>query len=120
MSRRFGGQSCAATSRRLDSAARGSSPRRSWRTTMPHVRDKGEGTIYLRADSLRWTAAVTMHGKRATKPCPHKHRMNERRECAESRANLVELLRLRDVRAPAGGHRLTLGQYLRGWLDDVR
>jgi integrase len=88
---------------------------------MPDVRDKGEGTIYLRADSLRWTAAVTMHdGKRPTLGCSHRHRPNDRRPCPESRANLTELVRLRDVRAPSDGHRLTVGQYLQRWLEDVR
>jgi integrase len=84
------------------------------------VRGHNEGSIFHRkADSHR-VATVTMpDGKRPTLACPHRHRPSDR-DCPESKANLAELLRLRDHRAPAGGHTLTLGKYLQRWLDDVR
>src|SRR4051812_45852774 len=94
----------------------------SGRATMPTVRRHREGTIYLRADNLRWTAAVTMPvGSRPTLACHHDdHRPSDRRPCDEAKANLAELLRLREARAPADAHLLTVGQYLGGWLDRVR
>lgn len=88
---------------------------------MSDVRDRNAGSLYLRLDSLRWTAAVSMNGKRPTLACSHlDHRRSETKPCAEAKANLAELIRLRDARAPADGHLLTLGQYLRRWLEDVR
>jgi integrase len=63
---------------------------------------------------------VTMpNGKRPTLSCPHRHRPSDR-DCPEVKANLAELLRLRDHHAPAGGHTLTLGAFLTAWLADVR
>lgn len=88
---------------------------------MQDVRGHNQGSIFLRADSRRWTASVTMpDGRRPTLPCPHKHRPGDKRPCDEARANLAELIRLRDVRAPVDGHRTTVGQFLGRWLDDVR
>lgn len=84
------------------------------------VRGHNEGSIFHRKADLHQVATVTMpNGKRPTLACPHKHRPSDR-DCPESKANLVELLRLRDHRAPDGGHTLTLGKYLQRWLDDVR
>lgn len=84
------------------------------------VRGHNEGSIFHRAADSHRVATVTMpNGKRPTLACPHKHRPSDR-DCPESKANLVELLRLRDYGAPVAGHTLTLGKYLQGWLEDVR
>jgi integrase len=87
---------------------------------MTLVRGHNEGSIFWRKSDRHKVAQVTMPDRsRPTLACPHKHRSSDR-DCAETKANLVELLRLRDHGAPAGGHTLTLGAYLRGWLVDVR
>jgi integrase len=87
---------------------------------MPAVRGHNEGSIFHRKADGHRVATVSMpNGKRPTLSCPHVHRPSDR-DCPESKANLVELLRLRDHGAPAGGHTLTLGAYLTGWLADVR
>lgn len=87
---------------------------------MPVVRGHNDGSIFHRRADQHQVATVTMpNGKRPTLSCPHRHRPSDR-DCQEARDNLAELLRLRDHRAPPGGHTLTLGQYLRRWLDDVR
>ena len=84
------------------------------------VRGHNEGTIYQRAADKHRVAQVTMpNGKRPTLACPHVHRPSDR-DCPEAKANLAELLRLRDQHAPAGGHTLTLGAFLNGWLASVR
>jgi integrase len=84
------------------------------------VRGHNEGSIFHRKADGHRVATVSMpNGKRPTLSCPHVHRPSDR-DCPESKANLVELLRLRDHGAPAGGHTLTLGAYLTGWLADVR
>jgi integrase len=84
------------------------------------VRSHNEGTVFFRAKDRHMVASVSMpNGKRPTLACPHKHRPSDR-DCPESRANLAELLRLRDHRAPSGGHTLTLGAFLTGWLRDVK
>jgi integrase len=87
---------------------------------MQPVRGHNEGSVYFRSADRHKVAQVTMpDGRRPTLACPHRHRPSDR-DCPEAKANLVELLRLRDHRAPAGGHTLTLGAYLTGWLRDVR
>lgn len=87
---------------------------------MQPVRGHNEGSIYHRVRDGHRVAQVTMpDGKRPYLSCPHKHRPSDR-DCPESKANLVELLRLRDQGAPVGGHTLTLGAYLTGWLREVR
>lgn len=87
---------------------------------MTLVRGHNEGTIFHRRKDSHRVAAVTMpDGTRPTLGCPHKHRPSDR-DCPESKANLAELLRLRDQNAPAGGHTLTLGKYLQRWLEGVR
>lgn len=84
------------------------------------VRGHNEGSIFHRRSDQHRVATVTMPtGRRPTLACPHRHRPSDR-DCPESKANLVELLRLRDQRAPADGHTLTLGKYLQRWLEDVR
>lgn len=87
---------------------------------MTPVRGHNEGTIFHRAADKHRVAQVTMpSGKRPTLACPHEHRPSDR-DCPESKANLAELIRLRDQHAPVGGHTLTLGAFLTGWLLDVR
>src|SRR5690348_15744100 len=84
------------------------------------VRGHNEGSIFFRKADRHKVASVSMpNGKRPTLACPHRHRPSDR-DCPEVRANLAELLRLRDHRAPIGGHTLTLGKYLQRWLEDVR
>lgn len=84
------------------------------------LRRHNEGSIYQRADGRKVAAVSLDDGRRVTRYCPHRHQPRERNAaCAESRALLKELLRLRDDGA-ADGSRMTLGQYLRGWLTDVR
>jgi integrase len=84
------------------------------------VRGHNEGSIFHRkADSHRVATVSMPNGKRPTLSCPHAHRPSDR-DCPESKANLAELLRLRDQHAPPGGHTLTLGAFLTGWLRDVR
>src|SRR3954470_23934249 len=94
----------------------------SGRATMATVRGHREGTIYLRRDNLRWTAAVTMpDGSRPTLACHHDdHRASDKRACDEARANLAELLRLRAAQVPIASHLLTLGLFLQRWLDRVK
>jgi integrase len=87
---------------------------------MTLVRGHNEGSIFWRKSDSHKVAQVTMPDRsRPTLACPHKHRPSDR-DCPEAKANLAELLRLRDHGAPAGGHTLTLGAYLTGWLRDVR
>jgi integrase len=84
------------------------------------VRSHNEGTVFFRAKDRHMVASVSMpNGKRPTLACPHRHRPSDR-DCPEAKANLAELLRLRDHRAPPGGHTLTLGAFLTGWLRDVK
>jgi integrase len=84
------------------------------------VRGHNEGSVFHRKADGHRVAQVSMpNGKRPTLSCPHVHRPSDR-DCPESKANLVELLRLRDHGAPAGGHTLTLGAYLTGWLHEIR
>lgn len=92
---------------------------------MQSVRGHNEGTILRNRRTGKFVACVTMpDGSRPTKACPHKHSRPElrpgSRECDEARANLRELLRLRDAGAPPNAHRLTLAEYLQRWLVDVR
>lgn len=86
------------------------------------VRSHNEGSLFLRADTLRWTAQVTMRdGSRPTAGCRHTdHKAGSRRPCAESRELLAELKELRDRGAPANARNATLGRYLETWLADVR
>lgn len=87
---------------------------------LTQVRGHGEGSIFFRSKDRHKVAAVSLrNGKRPTLACPHRHRPSDR-DCPESRANLAELLRLRDARAPLDGHTLTLTKYLQRWLEDVR
>lgn len=87
---------------------------------MQDVRGHNEGSIFHRRADGHRVASVTMpNGKRPTLSCPHVHRPSDR-DCPEARTNLIELLRLRDQHAPAGGHTLTLGAFLTGWLRSVR
>ena len=87
---------------------------------LTQVRGHNEGTIFFRSKDRHKVAAVSLrNGKRPTLACPHRHRPSDR-DCPESRANLAELLRLRDARAPLDGHTLTLTKYLQRWLEDVR
>lgn len=84
------------------------------------LRRHNEGSIYQRADGRKVAAVSLPDGRRVTRYCPHRHQPKDRRTvCPEIRAHHKELLRLRDEGA-ADGSRLTLGQYLRGWLIDVR
>ena len=87
---------------------------------MTPVRGHNEGSIFHRKADHHRVATVSMpNGKRPTLACPHTHRPSDR-DCPESKAKLAELLRLRDHHAPPGGHTLTLGTFLTGWLVDVR
>jgi len=89
---------------------------------MPDVRSHNEGTIYLRADTLRWTAQVTMRdGSRPAAGCKHTdHKPGEKRACQEAKAELAKLIALRDRGAPASARNVTLGRFLETWLVDVR
>lgn len=90
---------------------------------MAIVRGHNEGTIRRNRARGKFVAAVSMpDGRRPTKACPHHHSEAELRgkECAEAKAALTELLRLRDLGADPAVHRLTVGQYLQRWLRDVR
>ena len=63
---------------------------------MTVVRGHNEGSIFHRKTDSHRVATVTMPtGKRPTLACPHRHRPSDR-DCPESKALLVELLRLRD------------------------
>jgi integrase len=87
---------------------------------MTLVRGHNEGSIFWRKSDRHKVAQVTMPDRsRPTLACPHKHRPSDR-DCPEAKANLAELLRLRDHGAPPGGHTLTLGRYLQRWLEHAR
>lgn len=77
---------------------------------MRDVRGHNEGSIFPRKDG-RWVAAISLgDGRRATRYAKSK---------AEARDRLRELQRLKEAGA-VDGSRMTLGQYLGKWLDDVR
>jgi integrase len=89
---------------------------------MPDVRGHNEGCLTQRSNGKKY-AVVSVDGRRVSKrACPHVHKASERhRDCPESKATLRELVALRERGAEAlDGSRMTLGQYLGGWLDDVR
>lgn len=77
---------------------------------MRDVRGHNEGSIFPRKDG-RWVAAISLgDGRRATRYAKSK---------AEARDRLRELQRLKEAGA-VDGSRMTLGQYLGRWLEDVR
>lgn len=77
---------------------------------MRAVRGHNEGSIYPRKDG-RLVASISLGGgRRATRYAKTK---------AEARLRLAELQKLKAAGAVEGS-RLTLGQYLARWLDDVR
>lgn len=79
---------------------------------MTAVRSHNEGTLFYRTRDARWVAKVSMpDGTRPSASHPDK---------AEAKRLLAELLRLRDAGARPDDHRLTVGTYLRRWLDGVR
>ena len=78
---------------------------------MTTVRGHNEGTLFYRKRDSRWVAKVSMpDGTRPSASDPDK---------AEAKRLLAELLRLRDVGAKPADHRMTVGQFLRRWLDGV-
>lgn len=88
---------------------------------MQAVRGHREGTIYQRADGRKVAAVSLRDGRRASRYCTHRHKPEERdKPCPEIRSRLRDLLKLREAGDRAvTGSRLTLGVYLRSWLDDV-
>ncbi len=76
------------------------------------VRGHNEGTLFRRKRDGRWVAKVTMpDGSRPSASSPDR---------AEAKRLLAEMLRLRDAGARSDDYRLTVGQFLRRWLVDVR
>jgi integrase len=78
------------------------------------VRSHGEGSIFVRRSGPergRWVSVVTLrNGRRAS-------RVSRTRD--DAKAQLAELLRLRDAGAPVTG-RVRLGEFLERWVSDVR
>ena len=75
------------------------------------LRSHNEGSLFFRRRDRRWVAKVSMpDGSRPSASHPDK---------AEAKRLLAELIRLRDVGARPADHRMTVGQFLRRWLDDV-
>lgn len=78
------------------------------------------GTFYWKSRQ-KWAAQLTMSdGKRATATCHHEHPTRGRGPCPEAKERLADLERLRESHAPANARTLTLGRFLRAWLDDVK
>lgn len=88
---------------------------------MQPVRGHNEGTIFRRADTGHKIAAISLpDGRRRTRSCPHEHDPGDR-DCPEVRKLLRDLLELgKGGPAAVDGARMTLGQYLSGWLVDVK
>jgi integrase len=79
---------------------------------MTTVRGHNEGTLFYRTRDSRWAAKVSMpDGSRPSASHPDK---------AEAKRLLAELIRLRDVGARPADHKMTVGQFLRRWLDGVK
>jgi integrase len=79
---------------------------------MSTVRSHNEGTLFYRKRDGRWVAKVSMpDGSRPSASSPDR---------AEAKRLLAELIRLRDAGARPDDHRLTVGIYLRRWLEGVR
>lgn len=79
---------------------------------MTLVRGHNEGTIFRRRqgrDAGVWVSAVTMRDGRRVSRTSHSR--------DDAKAELAELLRLRDANAPIT-ERIRLGDYLERWLDD--
>lgn len=82
------------------------------------VRGHNEGSLYERPDG-RYTARVSLpDGRRISRLCPHRHQPGAQ-PCREARDLLRDLKRRRDEgSAPVGA--MTLGAYLRRWIEATR
>jgi len=88
---------------------------------METMRSHRAGSLFLRKRDRQWVAQVAIAGKRPAHGCRHTdHPASMKRPCDEGRAMLAELLRLRDAGAVRADPRLSLTDYLNGWLSDVR
>lgn len=83
----------------------------------------GTGSLFLRTRrshgkiERRWVATIRLpDGSRPSAACPHQHSPAEKRECAESKANLDQLKAIRDEQAPPDVRNLTVGDFLSRWV----
>lgn len=87
---------------------------------MHDVRGHHEGTLIQRPNGVKYVVVSLPGGqRRSRRACPHIHPPADRRKwCPEARQTLRDLQALEPEQLAA--NRLTLGQYLREWLEDVR
>lgn len=87
---------------------------------MRDMRGHNEGTIIQKPDGKKHAVITLPDGRRKWKrACPHVHPASEKRKaCPEARATLRALLAAEPAALEAD--RMTVGQYLSGWLDDTK
>jgi integrase len=83
---------------------------------VPGQRANGEGSIYQRTSDKRWLGAVTIGVDSSGRP---KRKIVSAKSRAETLKKLRALQRQIDDGLPAPDTRLTVGQLLDRWLDDV-